>query len=157
MRENNLHFLYSIRYRRRRIWHIYIHIIVDVFYHWWLLSNFVTRLLQSTSDERWSFLLYFSRIIVMPPKLLQRHNYTFIIFFRGEKRSRENVDVYFFVNWGWGNINPVSFLYRFSDVFLGYRNGTLYYNGLTYSFLRHPFSIPWKYQKTVGFSDVFRG
>ena len=29
--------------------------------------------------------------------------------------------------------------------------------GLTHSFPMHPFSIPWKQQKTVRFSDVFRG
>ena len=28
---------------------------------------------------------------------------------------------------------------------------------LTYSLPMHPFSTHWKHQKTVGFSDVFRG
>ena len=28
---------------------------------------------------------------------------------------------------------------------------------LTHSFLKHPFSTPWKDQKTVRFSDVFMG
>ena len=28
---------------------------------------------------------------------------------------------------------------------------------LTHSFPMHPFSTPWKYKKTVMFSDVFRG
>ena len=28
---------------------------------------------------------------------------------------------------------------------------------LIHSFPMHPFSVPWKYQKTLRFSDVFRG
>ena len=30
-------------------------------------------------------------------------------------------------------------------------------NRLTHSFLMHPFSTPWKHQKTLRFSDIFRG
>ena len=30
-------------------------------------------------------------------------------------------------------------------------------NSLTHSFRMHPFSTPWKHQKTLRFSDVFRG
>ena len=34
---------------------------------------------------------------------------------------------------------------------------TVKINGLTHSFPTHPFYTPWKYLKTVRFSDVFRG
>ena len=32
----------------------------------------------------------------------------------------------------------------------------LYHTNLTHSFPMHPFSTPWKHQKNIRFSDVFR-
>ena len=45
---------------------------------------------------------------------------------------------------------------RLFDVFERYIMGALAKNGLTHSFPMHPFSTPWKHQKTARFS-VFSG
>ena len=46
---------------------------------------------------------------------------------------------------------------RFSVVFSGYKMGRLIRNESTHSFPMDPFSTPQKHQKTIRFSDVFRG
>ena len=46
--------------------------------------------------------------------------------------------------------------FQFSDVSGGCKSGKFVENGLTHLLPIHPFSTPWKHQKALRFSDVFR-
>ena len=48
-------------------------------------------------------------------------------------------------------------IYKSFKAWFGTSNDKLLDAALTYFFPTHPFSIGWKYPKTVRFSDVFRG
>ena len=55
------------------------------------------------------------------------------------------------------SFRKLAFFYQSNIIMNTIYDYIFYFQSLTYLFPMYPFSIPWKHQKTLRFSDVFRG
>ena len=78
--------------------------------------------------------------------------------------KKEKINLYFLIKFLW--VCPIHEMLCWCLVFLTHLRHCLvlqfwkrneFCNILTHSFPMHPFSTPWKHQKTIRFSDVFWG